>query len=187
LKYRLMRLLRRIYPVRFEVDASRSAIFNVLKVRGDNGNKLTIGDKSLIHAYMTFEKPGAEIIIGSKTFIGASHLVCANKITIGNDVLISWGVTIVDHDSHSIEFTKRQADAVNWISGYKDWTNVQQAPIVIEDGSWIGFGAIILKGVKIGSKAVVAAGALVTRDVEPWTLVAGNPARFVKQIESKAS
>jgi galactoside O-acetyltransferase len=179
--------LRRLYPARFAVDAPKSAIFNVLRIRGGKGNKLTIGDKSLIHAHMEFEKPESEIVIGAKTFIGASHLICASKITIGNDVLISWGVTIVDHDSHSIEFTKRQADVVNWLSGHKDWTNVIQAPVVIEDGAWIGFGATVLKGVKIGCGAVVGAGAVVTTDVEPWTLVAGNPARFIKQIGSKAS
>jgi len=65
----------------------------------------------------------------------------------------------------------------------KDWSVVPTKPIRICDKVWIGMNAIILKGVTIGEGAVVAAGAVVTKDVPPWTVAAGNPARVVKCIE----
>ena len=70
----------------------------------------------------------------------------------------------------------------NIVGKYKNWEKVKSAPIVIQDKCWIGFNTIILKGVTIGEGAIVAAGSLVTKDVAPYTLVAGNPAKFVKDL-----
>ena len=64
----------------------------------------------------------------------------------------------------------------------KDWGCVNSQPIVIEDDAWIGMNCIILKGVTVGRGAVVGAGSVVTKDVPPWTLVAGNPARVIKEL-----
>ena len=64
----------------------------------------------------------------------------------------------------------------------KDWSNVKTVQIIVEDKVWIGFGVTILKGVKIGEGAVIGAKSVVTRDVKPWTVVAGNPARLIKTI-----
>jgi galactoside O-acetyltransferase len=64
----------------------------------------------------------------------------------------------------------------------KDWSNVHHAPIVIRDKAWIGFGAIVLKGVTIGEGAVVGAGSVVTKDVPDWTVVGGNPAQVLYSI-----
>ena len=77
----------------------------------------------------------------------------------------------------------REAREGLMLASLKDWSVVRSAPIVIEDRAWIGFNAIILKGVTIGEGSVVAAGAVVTKDVEPYTVVAGNPARVVKRLE----
>lgn len=186
LKQRCLKLLQSFYPVQCALDVSPTAIFNAMRIRGGDQCRLTIKDSSLVHASLSFDRPGAEISIGSNTFIGKSTLVCADRLLIGDDVLISWNVTIVDHDSHSIDFERRSGDVANWIAGRKDWTHVQHAPVTIGNKAWIGFGAIILKGVTIGTGAVVAAGSVVTKDVEPWTLAAGNPARFVKQLEKGA-
>jgi galactoside O-acetyltransferase len=65
-----------------------------------------------------------------------------------------------------------------------DWTNVGSAPITIEDRVWIGFGVTILKGVVVGEGAIVASCSVVTRNVEPYTIVAGNPAKVVRQLDS---
>ena len=106
----------------------------------------------------------------------------AQRVDIGDDVLISWGTTIVDHNSHATSFTLRSNDAVDWLEGKKDWTNVKIAPVKISNKVWIGFNCIILKGVTIGEGAVVGAGSVVTKDVPPWTIVAGNPARIIREI-----
>jgi acetyltransferase-like isoleucine patch superfamily enzyme len=65
----------------------------------------------------------------------------------------------------------------------KEITNVDSAPIIIEDHVWISFNSIILKGVTIGKGAIIAAGSVVTKDVAPFTLVAGNPAKLIKHLQ----
>lgn len=147
------------------------------------GGKFTIGSQSMYHGRMAMDLEGAEIRIGDRTFVGNGLLVAARLIDIGSDVLISWNVTIVDHHSHSVDFSKRRADVAGWLKGSKDWTNVKIAPVYICDKVWIGFGAAILPGVTIGEGAVVGAGSVVTKDVKPWTVVAGNPARIIRELE----
>ena len=95
------------------------------------------------------------------------NLYSAAKITIGTKVAIS-REAIICTASHDI--TKPNRPLVS-------------APITIEDGVWIGARAIILPGVTIGEGAVVAAGAVVTKDVEPWSVVGGTPAKVIKKRE----
>ncbi|GBO51698.1 acetyltransferase, CYSE/LACA/LPXA/NODL family [Pseudanabaena sp. lw0831] len=128
-----------------------------------------------------FDGDNATIAIGKRVFMNG-YLIAAQSIEIGDDVLISWGVTIVDHNSHAISFSERSQDVVNWRLGKKDWTNVKIAPIKISNKVWIGFNSIILKGVTIGEGAIVGAGSVVTKDVPAWTIVAGNPARVIREI-----
>lgn len=109
-------------------------------------------------------------------------MVLAEAITLGDDVVISWGVTIVDHNSHAVAWEDRASDVLDWGRGHKDWSSVKILPVLIEDKVWVGFNAIILKGVTIGEGAIVAAGAVVTKDVPPHTIVAGNPARVIRNL-----
>lgn len=106
----------------------------------------------------------AKIEIGDYSFINRRTEILSKKsVKIGNDVVISWDVTIADSDYHSIndsEITK---------------------PIVIGNHVWIGCKATILKGVTIGDGAVIASGSIVTKDVPEYTLVGGNPARVIKE------
>jgi acetyltransferase-like isoleucine patch superfamily enzyme len=109
-------------------------------------------------------------------------IAAAKHVEIGNDVIIAWGVTISDHNSHSIKFSERSRDVEHWITGKKDWSDVKIEPVRIMDKAWIGFNSIILRGVTIGEGAIVGAGSVVTKDVLPWTIVAGNPARVIREI-----
>jgi galactoside O-acetyltransferase len=104
-------------------------------------------------------------------------------VTIGSDVIISWGVTVVDHDSHAVSWALRSSDVEDWRMGRKSWEHVPVKPVTIGDKVWIGFGASILKGVTIGEGAVIGAGAVVTRAVPAYTVVGGNPARVVRQLD----
>ena len=64
----------------------------------------------------------------------------------------------------------------------KNWNVVKKSPVIIEDKVWIGTRSIILKGVTVGEGAIVGAGSVVTKDVQPWTVVAGNPAQKIKEL-----
>lgn len=154
------------------------------RLRGVQGNRLTIGDESIIHANIIFEDKGADVRIGSRTYVGLSNLTCFRSVSIGDDVLVSWGATILDHDSHSLDWDLRRNDVRDWGRNRKDWKHVPTAPVVIADKAWIGFNVTVLKGVTIGEGAVVAACSVVTRDVPPRALVAGNPARLIRMLDS---
>ncbi|RIE05399.1 acyltransferase [Cohnella faecalis] len=106
----------------------------------------------------------AVIEIGDHTFLNRrSEVMCKRHVKIGSHCAISWDVTITDTDYHAIEGTE------------------PTRPVVIGDHVWIGSRATILKGVTIGAGAVVAAGAVVSKDVPARTLVAGVPAKVVRE------
>lgn len=96
--------------------------------------------------------------------------------------MIAWGTSIFDHGSHSLRFSERSRDVIDWLRGEKDWTGVPIASVHIDHKAWVGFGSILLPGVRVGEGAIVGAGSVVTRDVPPWTIVAGNPARVVREL-----
>jgi len=154
---------------------------------GARGGEVRIGSQSIVECRISFDSPNGRVSIGDRSYIGASALVCHTSIEIGNDVIISWGVTVVDHNSHALEWEHRRDDITMWREGKKNWDGVKIGPVVIEDKVWIGFGASILKGVRIGNGAVVGAQAVVTRDVAPFTIVAGNPARVVRELTKPGS
>lgn len=153
-------------------------------------NIVSIGSDSFLTCNIFIENNIGRVKIGNRTYIGSSSIICANKIVIGDDVLISWGCTIVDNNAHSLISTQRSNDVAMAKRNFenkethsnlnKDWSVVDCKPIIIRDKSWIGFNSIILKGVTIGEGAVVAAGSVVTKDVPDYAIVAGNPATVIK-------
>ena len=151
-------------------------------IRSASNSSVVIGRDSLIACRFSIDKIGAKIIVGDRCFLGKSHLVSADSIVIEDDVIISWGVTIVDHNSHPLDASARTNDVADWMNGRKNWTRVTSAPVLIGRKSWIGFNAVVLKGVTIGEGAVVGACSVVTKDVAPFTVVAGNPARIIRNL-----
>ena len=155
-----------------------------------------IGADSQIFGTLVILLPGAMIHIGERTQIGNSTLIATSGIEIGNDVLMAWGVTIMDNDSHALNWSERKNDVLQCgldyrenpadFTRHKDWTNVQMAPVTIKDKAWIGFGVSILKGVTIGEGAVIGAGSVVTRNIPAYSLAAGNPARVIRQLTDNA-
>jgi acetyltransferase-like isoleucine patch superfamily enzyme len=163
-------------------DLPKSSILKLVNIINSEKCILKIGEESVILGLLYFERQNATISIGKKTFIGNSKLAAAEKISIGDNVLISWGVTIVDHNSHSIIYTNRDDDITDWRNGRKDWSHVLCAPVTICDKVWIGFNVCILKGVTIGEGSIVGSGSVVTKDVPEWTIVGGNPAKVIREI-----
>lgn len=137
--------------------------------------------------------------IGNGCSFGSHSTIDAREsIEIGNHVLLSWEVSMADFEGHPIDPEERtlemkHSQAMLWPQfakqrkALKPYEPVFKAkPIVIEDKVWIGARAMILKGVRIGYGSIVAAGAVVTRDVPPYSIAAGNPAVVVKTLEVKA-
>ncbi|MDJ1473722.1 acyltransferase [Cytophagaceae bacterium DM2B3-1] len=147
----------------------------------------------MISGTFVFEKNTGSIQIGDRTSIGGGTFICIEGISIGNDVMFSWGCTVMDNDAHSLLWSQRTNDVRDWKKGieegkigiYKEWSNVKRGQITIKDKVWIGFNSIILKGVTIGEGAIIGAGSVVTKDVPDFAVVAGNPAQIIKYVNEQ--
>jgi acetyltransferase-like isoleucine patch superfamily enzyme len=147
---------------------------------------IRIGDNCLLNGRLILHSSTALIEIGNSVFLGHStELVCRERIRIGDFVLLSWGITVIDTDAHSLRSAERANDLVSWKKGpaFKDWKQVKSLPVNIANNSWVGFNAIILKGVSVGEGAVIGAGSVVANDVEAYEVAAGNPARMIKKTD----
>ena len=138
------------------------------------GEGVGIGDNSFLGPIVSFEGYDyhPQIIIGNHTWVGKNcSIACIDRVEIGQDVLFAGHVHITDH-SH----------------GYKDINIpiskqklISKGPVIIEDQCWLGYSCEILSGVHVGRHSIVAARAVVTKDVPAYSIVAGNPARVVKR------
>jgi len=178
LEFKARRKLLR-YP-RVKIDPTAKVNFRWIRFHA--GSLLEIGEGSIMEGRLVSERDGASITIGRNTFIGGSLIASATRIEVGDDVLISWGCNIVDHNSHAIAWGQRKHDVRDWYHNKKDWTHVIVKPVKIGNKSWLGLNVIVLKGVEVGEGAVVAAGSVVTKNVPAWTVVAGNPAKVIREI-----
>jgi acetyltransferase-like isoleucine patch superfamily enzyme len=122
--------------------------------------------------------------VGKHFFLGRSRIYCANSVEIGDYVLVSDNVTIMDSNLHPSSASGRRIVADEWCAGnFPDvYSDVIQQPVRICDDVWIGFGCCILKGVTIGQGSIIGAGSVVTSDVPPWSMVAGSPAKIVRML-----
>jgi maltose O-acetyltransferase len=149
--------------------------FNHLRTAILRAGSLRIGHGSLIMGTLNLYGEGdwgALFSVGSDTFItGPLHVNLTAPVRVGSNVNIGHDVVLLTVD-HEIGPQSRRAG----------WS--ERAPIDIGDGAWIGSRATVLPGVTIGRGAVVAAGAVVTQDVAPHTLVGGVPARLLKHLDS---
>jgi len=156
-----------------------------------NDKKISIGEDSMVSGRFVIEKATGRIDIGKRCSIGPGMFISIEHIEIGNDVMISWGCTIADNNSHSLNWQERINDVENWKRGieenkigfYKNWDCVKKGKITIGNNVWVGFNVIILKGVSIGNGAIIAAGSVVSKDVPDYSVVAGNPAEIKKYLK----
>lgn len=123
-----------------------------------------------IYAGTRFEiGPSGNIHIGNGTYINRNSLIISDvSVRIGQNCKISWNVTIMDTDMHPLNSKK-----------------IKRKPVTIGDKAWIGCNSIILKGVNIGEGAVVAAGSVVTKDVPPFTIYGGSPAKYLADVDTE--
>jgi len=160
-------------------------VFRFLRTR--EAGAIKIGNHVSCYAGCSFSigKNGC-CTIGNFTLLNGALVMAEERIEIGSHCLISWNVGIADSDFHPIEPAQRLIDAEALAPFFKSRPprpKLKTAPVKICDNVWIGMNATILKGVNIGDNSVVAAGSVVTKSVEPNTIVAGNPAVVVKRFE----
>lgn len=117
---------------------------------------------------------GAKIEIGNDVGISGCTISAAKSITIGSHVLIGSGALICDSDAHPIDPIERRKGSGG-----------ASRPIVIENDVFIGARAIILKGVRIGRGSVIGAGAVVAKDIPPYSIAVGNPAKVIGDCRGK--
>lgn len=151
-----------------------------------NTNNIIIGQNTIVEGRLVVFNYGGKINIGKNSYIGlGSNIWSGESVIIGDNVLISHNVNIIDTNSHEMDHLERAERYSSLIkNGHpKGKSSIITGKIVIKDYAWISFGATILKNVTIGEGAIVAACAVVTKDVPPFTVVAGNPAVVVKKLK----
>lgn len=150
--------------LRIGVNALSSRGKAVLLRLDENAQMIIKGSFSLFYSDDIIVFEGGCLELGNDSFFNSSCTIrCHRLIRIGNRCAISHGVTIMDSDAHELN------------------GRIRIAPVVVEDHVWIGSHAIILPGVTIGAGAVVAAGAIVSKDVPAGSLVGGVPAKVLRE------
>lgn len=138
-------------------------------------NNYTVSNMFGLYQRTTFyAKDGGEISIGSHCGISGVSFCASDRITVGNYVQIGANTKIMDNDMHSLDYMERRVD---------DRSNIRKKAISIGDDCFIGANCIILKGTTLGRNCVVGAGSVVHGEFPDNVIIAGNPARIIKNIE----
>ena len=161
-----MRLLAPLYQHR----GKHSVIHRSARMDTPPYRIFSLGNYSVIESFACINNAVGDVIIGDHTRIGL-HNTIIGPVDIGSHVNLAQGITVTALN-HNFSDTNKRIDE----------QGVSTNPVTIEDDVWIGANAVILPGVTIGEHSVVAAGAVVTKDVPPHSLVAGVPAKVIKNI-----
>lgn len=162
-----VRLLAPLYQHR----GRHSVIHHSVRMDTPPYRRFSLGDYSVIESFSCVNNAVGDVVIGHHTRIGL-HNTVIGPVTIGNYVNLAQGITVTALNHNFSDTSKRI-----------DQQGVSTTPVTIGDDIWIGANAVILPGVTIGNHSVVAAGAVVTKDVPPYTLVGGVPARIIKSLK----
>ena len=161
-----MRLLAPLYQHR----GKHSVIHRSARMDTPPYRLFSLGNYPVIESFACINNAVGDVIIGDHTRIGL-HNTIIGPVDIGNHVNLAQGITVTALN-HNFSDTNKRIDE----------QGVSTNPVTIEDDVWVGANAVILPGVTIGEHCVVAAGAVVTKDVPPHSLVAGIPAKVIKKI-----
>ena len=169
-------------PANVELGAGcwveRPQSFERFRSRRTPGVRLGRGVR--VYGWTVFNvEPAGCVEVGDGSVLVGAVFMCQERVVLGRDVVVSYQVTIADCDFHPRDPAERRRDAVAMAPAARgvERPAIEARPVEIGDGAWIGIAAIILKGVRIGPGARVAAGAVVTGDVPANATVQGNPAR----------
>ena len=155
----------------------------ILNLSGNPGN-IRIGNNCHISGLLLVYGYGGSITMGDNCSLSPySRIVSAKKIVIGDRVLIAHNVNIIDNISHPLDARLRHEDFINSYAIGMQQYDIKAQEVIIENDVWIGFNSTIMKGVTIGRGAIIGAGSVVTKDIRPWTVNAGNPLKCIRELE----
>jgi acetyltransferase-like isoleucine patch superfamily enzyme len=168
---------------RLEQGAFLSHTARIRNALGDS-SQIVVGANSHVRGELMIFAHGGRISIGEWCYVGVGTRIWSGaSIDIGNRVLISHSVNIFDNLTHPIRASDRHAQAKQiFTKGHPSDIFLDDKPVKIGDDAWIGACAIIMRGVTVGQGGIVAAGAVVTKDVPAYSIVAGNPAVVVREL-----
>jgi acetyltransferase-like isoleucine patch superfamily enzyme len=158
--------------------------------QSEQPNSLEVGRGTSLYLGVMFDLgKSARMKIGSFVLMNGARIICDSEITIGDYCLISWNVVLMDTYRLPLNAKERrmELEQISRRSPRRSSASVPAQPIHIGPNVWIGFDSCVLPGVTIGGGAVVGARSVVTQDVPPNTVVAGNPARVIRQLEPEQS
>lgn len=149
-----------------------------VKIRTHNKYQVSFGYNVSFFANIDCSERAKVTIGNNSTVRYKTNIQAKQSITIGNNVIISYNVIITDNNSHPTDVESRN-EMTNGDHNGNLWSveHAESSPVIIEDSVWIGRDVRVLKGVTIGKGSIVAAGAIVTKDVPPYSLCYGNPAQ----------
>ena len=161
--------IRLIAPL-YQHRGRDSKIYHSVRMDTPPYRKFSLGRRSVVESYACINNAVGDVIIGDHTRIGL-HCTVIGPVTIGSHVNLAQGITITALN-HSFEDTAKCIDE----------QGITTKQVIIGDDVWIGTNAVILPGVTIGRHSVVAAGAVVTKDVPDYCIVGGVPAKVIKSL-----
>lgn len=168
--------------LKMEQNSSITIGYNCTITSGDGFNPLCRNLRAMI-----FADRGAKITIGNNVGMSSPCIWAKTSITIGNHVKVGGDCIILDTDCHNLDWRIRRSKEVDGCKRSIDSATAKSAPIVIEDDVLIGTRCIILKGVTIGARSVIAAGSVVTKSIPADCIAGGNPARVIKENKKISS
>lgn len=149
-----------------------SKVYRSVRMDTPPYRRFWLGRRSVVESYCCINNAVGDVTIGDYSRIGI-HCTVIGPVSIGNHVNLAQGITVTALNHNFSDTTQRI-----------DQQGITTRPVVIADDVWIGANAVILPGVTIGQHAVVAAGAVVTKDVPPYSVVGGVPATVLKKISN---
>jgi acetyltransferase-like isoleucine patch superfamily enzyme len=170
---------------RFHACATISAdcMLGVMAWCSGTPKQIRLGSRTICRGVLLCDSGLGRIEIGDLVYIGDDVIISTReRIRIGARTLVAHGAQIFDNDSHPTDAHERHADYLDLIEGRPRTHVIPSAPVEIGEDCWIGANSIVLKGVRIGDRSVVAAGSVVTADIGDDSVAAGNPARIVRSL-----
>ncbi len=129
--------------------------------------------------------PRGLVTVGPYSVLNETYVICHERVTIGAHCLLSWGVVVSDswHAAEAPRAARRSAMVAAAADPHRRLPPLRApAPVVVEDNVWVGFDAVVLPGVRLGRGCVVGCRTVVDRDVPPYAVLAGDPARVVRTL-----